>query len=160
MHFLCCPDLQAANNLASMGVASMLLGSPPPAAVPLHMGAPPPAYLAPPMMSPGPAPIHMTAQPGQHFGMQAAMMQAVGGAGFDAAAYGMAGHADMAMQSMAHSPPPRYGGARMGGAAPYGMAAPRHVGGSGGLRGTPGGGGRTMSRFAPSDAVAPLMAAY
>ncbi len=75
---------QAANNLASMGVASMLLGSPPPAPAPLHSLMSMPAagmYMAPPAvplaMSPGPA---MLAGPSLHhdYGLALHMQQQVG----------------------------------------------------------------------------------
>ncbi|KAL4437312.1 hypothetical protein ABPG75_004451 [Micractinium tetrahymenae] len=159
---------QAASNLASMGVASMLLGSPPPATAPLHspLGVPmPPAYMAPPAvpmaMSPGPpmlggSVLHHDYSMALHMQQQAAavamMQQGVGG--FDA--YSMA-PADMGapiplpMQplhgglaaALQSTPPPRGAGSRAG---PVGYRTP------GGYRGTPGGG--RLSRFAPSDGVA------
>lgn len=150
--------LQAAAHLANMGVASMLLGSPPPAQVAMAPPVMSPVHLPPSYMAPPPAVMSPQLVPSPHdFGMlqaaaAAGMMGQAGvmGAGYDAG-YGLGGELHMAMpmhaMGPAHStPPPRFGG-RPG---PGGYAARQ---GSGGYRGTPG--GNRMSRFAPtSDAVA------
>lgn len=154
----CCHStcLQAASNLASMGVASMLLGSPP------SMGPPPmhsplrmpsgPAYLVPPaMMSPGPSPMMAASHDFAMLQMQQAAMAASmmrHGSGFDSS-FGMGpagGEMSLQLHGMQHSTPPRFG-SRMG---PVGYnAAPRQM--SGGFRGTP---PMRMSRFAPADVAA------
>ena len=84
---------------------------------------------------------------------QAAMMQHAA-AGYDGgAAYGLPQHGGMHGEQMgmpggSYATPPRHAGSRLG---PGGFRSPGAA--SGGHRSTPGA-GRSMSRFAPSDAVA------
>lgn len=136
-----------------MGVASMLLGSPPPAGPPMMHGSPVGHLAASPFMAPQvmPSPGAMLApQPdfgmglGMMHGMQqaaaAAMMQQAGG--FDGG-FGLAG-GDMSLPMpipMHATPPPRFAGSRLGPGG-FGSPPPRHS--SGGYRGTP---GNRMSRF-------------
>lgn len=149
------PHPQAASNLANIGVASMLLGSPPPGPSPMHSpphmpgmpyGAPPPMALGSGALPPGMVPLD--------YGMHPAMAQHPG---YEAAVYGMQvpGGGDMGLQMQMQMPvhgvglgtpqAHRFAGARSG---PGGFSPP----GPRGYRGTPSGG--RMSRFAPQDAVA------
>lgn len=148
--------LQAAAHLANMGLASMLLGSPPPAGPAMMHGSPVGHLAASPFMAPQviPSPGPMLA-PQPDFGMglgmmhgvqqaaaAAAMMQQAGG--YDGS-FGL-GSGDMASLPMPipipmHTPPPRFAGSRLG-LGGFGSPPPRHS--SGGYRGTP---GNRMSRF-------------
>ena len=159
------PLLQAASNLASIGVASMLLGSPPPAAAPMHSPLHAPYMAAPMAMPAGAMGLPMMGSPHEYGMMQgmaaAAMAQHQAAASYDAAAaagFGMSmgagAEAGMQMAGMpmpvpmhGTPPPQRYAGSRLGPGA-YSGGTQR----SGGYRGTPGSG--RMSRFAPPDAVA------
>jgi hypothetical protein len=157
--------LQAANNLASAGVASMLLGSPPHAHAPVHSPLRGVPYMAAPMpLSPGAMPPPAILSAGAYdYGMLSGMTHPVtlsqqqDFGGFDpmlAAAYGsmsfggpeagmqMPGSLPMAMHA---SPPLRQPGSHM---LPGGLGGAAR---SGGYRGAPGG-GRT-SRFAPAEGV-------
>ncbi|KAI3424817.1 hypothetical protein D9Q98_008203 [Chlorella vulgaris] len=146
---------QAASNLASIGVASMLLGSPPPGPGPMHSPMQhmqhPGAFMA----------AHEYPMMPLHGGMvhPAAMAQHHAGAPFDAS-YSMAMaasgeqpmmHMHMPVHSLVHgSPPPRFAGYG-GGGGRQGMHSPGGHSRGTSHRSTPG--GQRMSRFAP-DAVA------